>query len=969
MRLFNVTIPIILLISTSTLLAAGTGRIKGEVKDVASGNLLPGANVVIEGTQLGAATNLRGKFVILRAPIGTYMLKASYMGYEPATREVIVRPDQEVVVDFELEHKTLRGQTVVVTAEASGQMAAINQQISAISIKNVVSSARIQELPDATAAESLGRLPGVSMSRSGGEANKVSVRGLTPKIQIEGVSMQSTERGGGNVDISMISPNALGSIEVTKALTPDMEANRLGGTIDLKIRSAADKPHSDLMVQGGYDTQEESYGNYKIVGSVGKRFLNKNLGVYLNGYVEKRNRGTDIMDPDFIEDFTLPQEERHKSLRFDRIDYTDRSEDRRRFGGTLVLDYKMPTGSIKMSNFASRMDRDILEHRQAFGGRDEISWSINKSGNKNYLDQMVNRLYGEFYLPLGTIDISLSHSFAQQYQPVQRRITGYGIYDMTPEQKVTTPYLDYVNVLQIKGPVNDKKIYLRDIGKDSYLSKDREYAVKANYQYPFTIGKYASGSLKLGVLYKHGRRVYDRESINVNCKLNDGKINEELFREMPEVWSDPIHTVLPYLPLSWDEHFDNDKFFDGKYNLLPFMNLDVFDRLHEVTWPYFERTEYFYNRGVASFSHDQDGNEEMKAGYIMANINILNNKLNFIPGIRYENMNYKYTGSTLIIPMGGSLREDMFTEDRVGKETTTTTHENFFPMIHLRVKPTNWIDVRLGYTNAATRPSYVDLVPYMLTNPNTMTVESGNPNLKPQLSENWDLYVSGYTGKVGLLTAGVFYKEIKNGLRHTAYFLPDTNATKSYGLPAYYKGFMYLIPLNKKYPGFTKGLELEWQTNFWYLPFPFNGIVLNANYTYIKSESKIPFLYFIDDFSTFPPTKTQVDTFYVVDQPRSLINISIGYAYKGFSGHISYLYQGRSLSGAEQKSYLNTYIFPYSRWDFKVRQKLPVEGLEIYFNISNITNTGDREYIQSENYFDRQEFWGLTTDIGLRYQM
>ena len=111
--------------------------------------------------------------------------------------------------DFKLVAVSIEGETVVVTAQASGQNAAINQQLASNTVTNVVSAARIQELPDANAAESVGRLPGVSVLRSGGEGTQIVIRGLQPKynnVTVDGVRMASSNPNDRSVDLSMISP-------------------------------------------------------------------------------------------------------------------------------------------------------------------------------------------------------------------------------------------------------------------------------------------------------------------------------------------------------------------------------------------------------------------------------------------------------------------------------------------------------------------------------------------------------------------------------------------------------------------------------------------------------------------------------------------------------------------------------------------------------------------------------------------
>jgi len=158
------------------ILAAQSGfsqakRISGTVIDDLNGEALIGANVVIQDLFIGASTNLKGEFEILGVPSGSFKLLVKYIGYEDRVLEFESTPEE--AVHIRLKSVAIQGEEVVITALARGQLGAINQQINALQIKNVVSAARIQELPDATAAEAIGRLPGISINRIGGEANKV----------------------------------------------------------------------------------------------------------------------------------------------------------------------------------------------------------------------------------------------------------------------------------------------------------------------------------------------------------------------------------------------------------------------------------------------------------------------------------------------------------------------------------------------------------------------------------------------------------------------------------------------------------------------------------------------------------------------------------------------------------------------------------------------------------------------------
>jgi hypothetical protein len=233
-----------------TQFSYAAGRISGKVTDAVTGEALIGANIIIVGTSLGTASDVEGKYIISSVPEGKHIIKVSYIGYEPKETEVEIKDNQHIQINFELDVVSVAAQEVVITAQASGQNEAINKQLSSENIVNVVSSARIQELPDANAAESIGRLPGISLVRTGGQATQVVIRGLSPEynqITINGVPVPSNESGDRrSIDMRMISSSSLGSIEVYKTNTPDMDAAVLGGTVNLGIRKASknlsDKP-------------------------------------------------------------------------------------------------------------------------------------------------------------------------------------------------------------------------------------------------------------------------------------------------------------------------------------------------------------------------------------------------------------------------------------------------------------------------------------------------------------------------------------------------------------------------------------------------------------------------------------------------------------------------------------------------------------------------------------------------------
>jgi outer membrane receptor protein involved in Fe transport len=232
--------------------AQAGGTVKGIVTDKTNGEALPGATVGIKGTTTGTVTGMYGEYNMF-LPQGEVTLQIRFIGYKVFEKTLQVNDNDVIQLDVELEMDALMGEEVIITAQAVGQAAAINQQINANTIVNVVSQDKIRELPDQNAAETLGRLPGISVQRSGGEGQRIVMRGLSPRftsitINGERIPASSDDR---SVDISMMSPDVLAGIEVFKALTPDKDADAIGGTVNFRTKRASREPELNGYFQYG----------------------------------------------------------------------------------------------------------------------------------------------------------------------------------------------------------------------------------------------------------------------------------------------------------------------------------------------------------------------------------------------------------------------------------------------------------------------------------------------------------------------------------------------------------------------------------------------------------------------------------------------------------------------------------------------------------------------------------------------
>jgi len=352
----------------------------------------------------------------------------------------------------------------------------------------------------------------------------------------------------------------------------------------------------------------------------------------------------------------------------------------------------------------------------------------------------------------------------------------------------------------------------------------------------------------------------------------------------------------------------------------------------------------------------------------MAGIDI-GEMITFTPGVRYEKNVYETTARWLeetihYGPLGsqGEL-----------KDTTDGNHrDNFFPMLHLKIKPVTWFDIRLAYTKTVSRPSFTKMSPKSYRSP-LYDLTVGDPDLKPQSNTNYDIYLSFYTGRLGLFTAGAFYKTMEDQVLDYQVRIIDP---EDYGLSDSYSDRNMNYPLNNKWPGYITGLEIDWQTQFSYLPKPFNGITLNANVSFMKSETRYPFYVFETVVIPTPPyreTQGREDSRIskIYGMPDMVGNLALGYEMGSFSGRISAYYQSYTVNSVIPSDIsIDTDKDDYLKIDVQLSQKInKIKGMTLYLNINNLTNNTDR--IILANYRDRitsEEKYGIAGDIGIRYQ-
>ena len=940
---------------TSTLAFSQAVTVKGLVKDSGNKKPLVGANVYITGTGMGTSTSDEGRYNIANVSPGTYTLKASYIGYESEEIEIIVTEGEELEQDFELKYVTIEGKTVEVTAQARGQMDAINKQLKAKSIKNIISSDRIQELPDANAAEAVARVPGVSIRREGGEGNKVVIRGLSPKynkITVNGTNLASTDADDRSTDLSMISQYMLEGIEVTKAGTPDQEADVLGGTVNFKLKKAPSGLHGNLVTQGMYNSLKKTQDDYKLVFDISNRFFGDRLGLLGQIDLENRNRSSHNLAANYVN--TPADLDTINPLTLETLTLKDVARQNNRDNNLFVIDYNIPNGNISYSGLHSTINKDITTYANIYPLQ-------TPDGQRNFdTGELLNRIkvtsetwkYEQQLTP--DLKLDLFKSFSKSTNGDTNKVYNF---------RETAAYTGDVSNKSVDNiqefTVNDTNTtWFERYDYNEYSTSETEHAFGGNVEFDLKINNQISGKVKFGFKNRDKTREHDRdyEYGAFTYVAHVGKRNEtyEMFDWLSSI---PQNTIYAnYYPFM-DKDYNDEGFLDGKYTLGPFADLDKMNQLFSYfrenwNWdPYHENIMHHFHK-TQSLIYDYSGTEEYNARYAMTDLNI-GRKLNVITGVRLEDNITRYTsyhGQETSLPHYNSMGSDT-----VSNHTRKNSYT--LPSLFLKYQPEDWLILRYANTKTLTRPNYSDIIPLYNISGAARAVEYRNPYLEPGVSKNNDYVVSFNNKHLGLLSFSYFSKKIEGLIFSSGQrYITDPSL---YGLPGYAEKYRINdYKANNPYVVNLDGFEIDYQTRFWYLPKLLRGLVFNANYTRTNSEVKYPRTV-IETKVIFDPSfqvvTLNLDSLYVdrlLDQPRDIVNLSLGYDYKGFSGRLSMNYISNVFSTTNFWPGLREDTDAYRRYDLSMKQKLPIKGLELYLNISNLTEAVDITRLRGFNPYD-----------------
>ncbi len=798
------------LLMTGCALYAATvetkGTIAGRVVD-SSGAILHGAQVQLESKGLAVASDERGEFFLPDLLPGSYKVQVSYVGFTDFATDVTVAAGAVSRVDVHLEVASHADQVIVTADRPRGEDEAINRTRTADNLLQVLPAEVITSLPNANVADALGRLPSITLERIEGEGVYVMVRGTEPRltnVTIDGITVPSPEPTVRQVRLDVMPADLVESVEVNKTLAPNMDGDGIGGSVNMKTKTAGEFPTLNLFGLGGYNPIMGGRENTEDGGTIGHRFGRaRKLGVLFGGSFDYNGRGIDNWQPAIDPTSTF-----QKPI-YDNNTIREYRYYRNRWGFAGTADYKFSdsnsiylkglysnlqdygdkwyyepqlSGSPKFYTSSKRPDASISSYTlggHKLMGPSMLTWEVSAS-NSYELDSAGNPKADFSWLP-ATLNCG---------------------YDPSAQTNPNVPHFGN----NCDGPGSPLQVASNWGFKDITISKGRtaqlNLTARASYSTSYHIGSHY-GLFEFGGKIRNGHK-YQNSTENVY----DG-------------WKAANYPMTQFLSTFSSNNYQSGDYFGGHY-----APVSAFTSLETYTLSNLSGYLDGYKTAADGYPNVFDTVERISAGYFMNTMDF--GKLHVMAGIRFEATQMNTLGYNVTLYPAGSPNCVLAT----GCGVPVPVHNNPsyvdpLPSVSLRYALDSQSGLRLVYARGVARPDVYQLVPYLTEDDSTnpATIAQGNPALKPEHANNYDLLYERYLNPAGILQAGMFVKQLSGTLISTSY-------TANSGP---YQGDLVSQWINASNAELY-GFEASYQQRLSRLPGLLGGFGVMANYSWTASK-------------------------------------------------------------------------------------------------------------------------------------
>ena len=935
----------IALLLVTPLALHAQGSLRGSVVD-ANGAPAAGATVHIAGTVIVARVDSTGVYRIARIPAGSYVVRVTKLGFAPDSVAVTIGGSEAVARQIQLRASAEMLGNVVVNAQRLGetQASALERRAEAPNEVNVLAGDVIRALPNANAAEAAGRMPGVTTERDEGEGKFVQVRGTEPRltnVTIDGAHVPGTERGSRVPKLDDIPSDVLGAIEVSKTLTADMDADAIGGSVNLVTKIPEGEGHGYVSGQYGAITllnKNQFQGGFAYGGRFGAE---KRLGLLLGGSADRNNRTSNDLEPAW----TVDANGRPVPIEWSQRDY---EYSRNRFGLGGDVDYRFPGGSTLalrglyslFQDYGTTFNNDVVmgATNSKFGPfGDSAAAGARGFGTGAEVTRMawrrtpVEQLFGGNLggrTMLGPVEAKMtlnasgttSHLRDYRFQPfVYDGPGGKGLtfsYDASNSQVPTFAWASPAMVSAVNDPANFALAH--------YFTIDRA-----------TTGHDLGAALDFADVWRQGDQGWG-STLSFGAKATD---ETKRHTASGGFWVTGTPLNLPgYLSSFSDPHYYSN--ISSAFSIGP-MPDEGAATAYEDAHPFTNLTDPAGNI-LGSF----DGSQKIYAGYVSNRATA--GPLELYLGLRAEHTRADYHGHVVQSDTSGNVTS-------IQTQPGSQSYTDLFPSAQVKYALSSRTDARLAVTRGIARPDYSSLAPSLQgtlganpSDPSALTV--GNPDLRPQHAWNYDLLVEHFFPSVGVISGGVFYKQLTDFIFNQAF-------TYSGPVTAFI-GQRGTRPENGG-NGHITGVEAEWVQRLVFLPGAWAGLGFDANYAHVDSRALVD-----PSSGRYAPLQRT---------SPNLGNAALTYDYDAVSARLGWAYQGANITsygdGTPTPSG-DTYFYAHSQVDgsiiynFSPRIQLQLQGLNLNDAVFGFF-VGNPKH----DYAIQREYYGRTIYLGAKYNL
>ncbi len=892
-------------------LAQADGNLEGRISDTRNQTVYSGAVIRLE--MPGDASMNRevlaakgGRFRLPQVPAGDYLLSTVVGGKTVDSRTITIRDGETLTANIVLNNAQQDVEEILVIGQAAQMQRALDRQRYADNMISVINADAIGQLPDANAAEALQRVPGLSIERDQGEGRFVRIRGISSdlnSVTVNGTQIPAPEAGSRSVALDVIPSNLLSSLVVTKTLTPDMDANAIGGAVEINSISALDREGAfySAATQLSYDEQSEHTNPaYSVAGGNTFDFGNdRRLGVAAALSFDNRKFGSDNVETGGAWDFD-------NGAKLEELEQREYSIERERLGAALNLDYEHGVNhSFYMHNLYSKFS----DNEQRVANEIEFADAIAQGESS---DAEVVRSLKDREETQKIISSTLGANHFIGDWTVEYKV---GISKASEDEPDTIAGADFVSTADISGlsfsnsrkpRINAPSAFydpaqyeLDKIERTRSYTEDKQTMAQLDITRDFDLADYPA-------LVKFGAKTKMRE------KSQDA-----------DTWK--------YKDLSEDSSVSMSDFASGErdYSLGRF-GPGISSNKVRSYMATLDRTDAFDDED--SVLEDYDIDEDINAGYLMGRIDA--DELRVIAGVRYE--------QTKISARGNALNQS----DELVTVKKDKDYSHVLPSVQARWQLADSTQVRAAWTNAVVRPTFEQMRPNFTDDGSE--AELGNPDLKALEAANFDLGIEHFMGSAGTLSAFVFRKKIDN-------FIYETDLAGS----ADYAAYDEVITFRNGDQATLNGLELAFSHKLDMLPAPFNGLLLAANTTFTRSDATVSAY----DSGTLLqrdislPNQSDVTGNFIIGYENERLSMRLATNYKS-----EYLAEVGNLENSKGDVYQSA----QTQLDFNASYKM-TEQLKLSFEVANITDEPYYAYVNKERYNAQYEDYGPTYRVGISY--